>query len=179
MPKALGHDAECPQRSTSNGPYPNEKRIHPCHLTQRVKTLTEDLSPCLVSRPSVYSAPLSHSNISFHSPQAPSHFINKSPQLLFPLPTILSLDFKLCQFKMIKYMFKWKLLENVPDPSRPFSDLSFSIFLSILSVLSYSSFTCCINADTQGSVLGPLLSFYHLPEGLYSFSQIELSPLCK
>ena len=76
-------------------------------------------------------------------------------------------------------MFKWKLIENVPDPSRPFSDLSFSIFLSILSVLSYSSFTCCINADTQGSVLGPLLSFYHLPEGLYSFSQIELSPLCK
>lgn len=52
---------------------------------------------------------------------------------------------------------------------------------SYLNVLPYSSsFTCCINADnTQGSVLGPLLSFYHLPEGLYSFSRIELSLLCK
>ena len=83
MQKALGHDAECPQRSTSIGPYPNEKKKqHPCHLQERVKSLTQDLSPCLIVFHLSRVVPLSHSNILLSLSPQPLH--EKDPSITLP-----------------------------------------------------------------------------------------------
>lgn len=55
------------------------------------------------------------------------------------------------------------------------SDSPISLYMSFSS-----SFIGSMNRDAvQGSVLESRLSLYHVPEWLYSFSQIQLSPLYK